>query len=156
MGIMKFNLRSTLPQSPAHFAGLRIIRFATALYMLVIVVRSCIHLFAPDGGALSIAGVDITVAGGDNIVAMFHQWGASQLLLVALLFVLFFRYPGLTPLILLALATDPILRAISGQILPVTTVGTPPGAALNWPSFGLLMVLFVLSLLERNPKKAAA
>jgi len=151
---MKFNLRSALPQSPAKFAGLKIIRFVTALYMLVMVVRSCIHLFAPDGGALSIAGVDIAVAGGDNIVAMFHQWGASQLILVAVLLVLFFRYPGLTPLILLSLASDPVMRAVSGQILPLTTVGTPPGAALNWPSFGLLIVLFILSLLERSPKKA--
>jgi hypothetical protein len=35
---------------------------------------------------------------------LFHQWGAIQLLLIALLVVLFFRYPGLTPLIVLTLA----------------------------------------------------
>jgi hypothetical protein len=38
-------------------------------------------VFAPDGGAGSIAGIDISVAGGANIVAVFAQWGWTQLLL---------------------------------------------------------------------------
>jgi hypothetical protein len=121
--------------------------------MFVIVVRSSIHFFSSDGGANSIAGVDISVEGGDNIVAIFHQWGAMQLLLVLLLYVLFFKYPGFTPLIVLTLAIDPIFRWISGQIMPVTTEGTPPGESLNGLSFIVLIVLFFASLLEREPKK---
>ena len=31
---------------------------------------------APDGGAYSIAGLDIHVAGGTNLIAIFSQWGA--------------------------------------------------------------------------------
>ena len=34
------------------------------------------RLFAPDGGAQTIAGVSTAVTGGSNIVAMFGQWGA--------------------------------------------------------------------------------
>jgi hypothetical protein len=116
----------------------------------VVLVRSCIHLFAPDGGANSIAGVDISVDGGDNIVAMFHQWGAIQLMLGALLCVLFLRYPGLTPLVILTLAIDPIMRAIAGLVGPLTSQSTPPGQALNWPAFYTLVVLFVASLITRE------
>ena len=116
-------------------------------------VRSCIHFFAPDGGANSIAGIDITVEGGDNIIAIFHQWGAMQLLLVLLLYVLFFRYPGFTPLIALTLAIDPIFRFIAGKLLPLTTEGTPPGESLNGLSFYVLLALLIASLIERTPKR---
>jgi hypothetical protein len=120
--------------------------------MFVIVVRSCIHFLAADGGANSIAGIDITVEGGDNIIAIFHQWGAMQLLLVLLLYVLFFRYPGFTPLIALTLAIDPIFRFIAGKLLPLTTEGTPPGESLNGLSFYVLAVLFLASLFEKASK----
>jgi hypothetical protein len=118
------------------------------------VVRSCIHLFAEDGGANSIAGIDISIAGGENIVAIFHQWGAIQLLLALLLVLLFFRYPGLTPLILLALALDPVLRSIAGAIAPITVEGTPPGESLNWPAFIVVFSLFLASLVEKDRKKS--
>jgi hypothetical protein len=118
--------------------------------MFVMVVRSCIHLFAADGGAQSIAGIDTTVEGGDNIIAIFHQWGAIQLILAVLLLVLFFRYPGLTPLILLTLALDPVMRFIAGQMMSLTTARTPPGEALNGASFYLLLILFMTSLVNRK------
>ena len=147
---MKLEVRGILPRDPTVFSGLRSVRVITAVYMVVIVVRSCVHLFTPDGGAQSIAGIDTSVAGGDNIIALMHEWGATQLLLIALLIVLFFRYPGLTPLIVLTLAAEGIMRMIASQILPVTTEGTPPGVALNWPVFGFMVVLFLLSLMERR------
>ena len=119
--------------------------------MFVMVVRSCIHLFASDGGAQSIAGIDVSVEGGNNIIAIFHQWGAIQLILAVLLLVLFFRYPGLTPLILLTLAFDPVLRFVAGQQMNVTATGTPPGEALNGVAFYLLLVLFLGSLWNKKP-----
>jgi hypothetical protein len=79
--------------------------------------------------------------------------GAVQLILIVLLYVLFFRYPGLTPLILITLAMDPVMRSISGHLQHLTTVGTPPGAMFNWPAFYLLMVLFIGSLVEKESKE---
>jgi len=149
---MKLDIRKVLPKNPSEFSGYRAVRILLAIYMFVIVVRSCIHFFASDGGANSIAGIDISVEGGDNIVAIFHQWGATQLLLVLLLYVLYFRYPGLTPLIALTLAIEPIFRFISGKIMPVTTEGTPPGESLNGVSFYVLIALFIASLFEKAPK----
>ena len=147
---MKFDFKKLLPNNPTSFEGFRAIRIITAIYLLVMVVRSCIHLFAADGGAQSIAGIDTSVEGGNNIIAIFHQWGAIQLILAVLLFVLFFRYPGLTPLILLTLALDPVMRFIAGQMMSVTSTGTPPGEALNGVSFFVLTLLFIASLIKKN------
>ena len=149
---MKIDVKRIFPNYPSEFNGYLAVRILLAIYMFVIVVRSCIHFFASDGGANSIAGIDISVEGGDNIVAIFHQWGAMQLLLVLLLYVLFFKYPGLTPLISLTLVIEPIFRLISGKIMPVTTEGTPLGESLNGASFFVLAVLFIASLIEKSVK----
>ena len=147
---MKFDIKKLLPDNPTKFEGFRAVRIVTAIYLLVMVVRSCIHLFAADGGAQSIAGIDTSVEGGNNIIAIFHQWGAIQLILAVLLFVLFFRYPGFTPLILLTLALDPVMRFIAGQMMSLTSTGTPPGEALNAAAFYLLALLFIASLIKKN------
>jgi hypothetical protein len=147
---MKFDIKKVFPNELSRFEGFRLIRLIAAVYIFVMVVRSCIHLFAPDGGAQSIAGIDTSVEGGNNIIAIFHQWGAIQLILAVLLLVLFFRYPGLTPLILLTLALDPVLRFIAGQQMSLTTTGTPPGEALNGAAFYLLLILFISSLVNKK------
>jgi hypothetical protein len=150
---MKLDIKKVLPRDPSVYNGHRSIRIITALYLLIVVIRSCVHLFASDGGANSIAGIDVSAEGGDNIIAIFHQWGAIQLLLAGLLVVLFFRYPGLTPLVVLTLAIDPIMRALAGQMMSVTSQSTPPGEALNWPTFFTLVLLFVASLKESSSTK---
>ena len=92
----------------------------------------------------------LAIPAATNIIAIFHQWGAIQLILAVLLLVLFFRYPGLTPLILLTLILDPILRFVAGQQMSLTTTGTPPGEALNGVSLYLLLVLFLASLWSKK------
>jgi len=82
---MKFNVRNVLPSNTAAFNGFPAIRWLTVPFLVVVIVRSCVHLFSADGGAQSIAGIDIAVEGGNNIVALFHQWGAIQLILALVL-----------------------------------------------------------------------
>ncbi len=117
-------------------------------YLVVITVRSLIHLLAADGGAQSIATIDTSVEGGSNIIAIFGQWGAIQLLLALLLWVLLLRYRGLTPLVLLVFLIEPVLRGFAGHLKPIETIGTAPGAALNWFVVPLMAVLLWLSLCE--------
>ncbi len=150
---MNIDVKKILPKVPSTYKGHKSIRIITAVYLLVVVIRSCVHLFTADGGANSIAGIDVSVEGGDNIIAIFHQWGAIQLILAGLLVVLFFRYPGLTPLVVLTLAIDPIMRALAGQMMSVTSQSTPPGEALNWPAFFTLVLLFAASIVESSSTK---
>lgn len=143
---MNFDISAVFPKDPSVYEGFLFVRIIAALLLFVVVVRSCIHLFAPDGGAQRIAGIDTSVEGGNNIIAMFHQWGAIQLILAVLLYVLFFRYPGFTPLIVLTLAFDPVMRFVASRILSVTSTRKPPGAALNAPAFIVLILLFIASI----------
>lgn len=150
---MKINLKKVLPSELSSYNGNRIVRIATALYLMVMIARSAIHLFSSDGGASGIAGIDISVTGGDNIIAIFHQWGATQLLLALLLSLLLIRYSGMTPLIVLTLAVEPVMRLIAGQMKSVTADGPPPGESLNGLSFVFLAVLFIASVLEKRTPK---
>ena len=143
---MNLDINKVFPMDPSIYEGFLFVRIATALLLFVVVVRSCIHLFASDGGAQRIAGIDTSVEGGKNIIAMFHQWGAIQLILAVLLYVLFFRYPGFTPLIVLTLAFDPVMRFVASRVLSVTSTRKPPGAALNAPAFVIAMLLFAASI----------
>lgn len=146
-------LNAIFPKNPKIYLGYTFVRVIAFVYMLVIIARSCIHLFSADGGAESIAGIDTSVAGGQNIIAIFHQWGAIQLLLISFMTVLFFFYQGLTPLIVLFLSLDAPLRALAGMMGKVESAHTPPGEALNWPAFFLLLILFIVSLLKAKAKQ---
>ena len=141
-----------LPRNPKEFGGYFVVRVLTLFFLLVVVARSATHLFSPDGGAESIAGIDTSVAGGSNIIALFHQWGAIQLLFVGLMLVLFFAYKGFTPLVILFLALDAPMRALAGQMGAVESTRTPPGEALNWPVFFVLVALFIVSLVGKKSK----
>ena len=86
---------------------------------LVITFRSMVHVFRKDGGANSIAGIDLDVDGGQNIVAIFAQWGLEQLLLASLAWLALLRYRGLIPLILLINLLDNIGRILVGRSKPL-------------------------------------
>lgn len=141
-----------LPASPKEYRGYPFVRIITFVFILIVMARSVVHVFTPDGGAESIAGIDTSVEGGRNIIAIFHQWGAIQLLLAGLMLVLFFAYRGLTPLVILFLSLDAPLRALAGQMGAVESTRTPPGEALNWPVFFVLVILFGLSLISKRAK----
>jgi hypothetical protein len=135
-----------LPDDVSDYHGPRIATWIIGGLLVLITVRSLVHLFAPDGGAESIATIDTSVEGGANIIAIFGQWGAIQLFLAALLWVLLLRYRGLLPLIALVLLVEPLLRELSGRLKPIDTMGTAPGAALNFAAIVFTALLLYLTL----------
>lgn len=149
------NPRRLLPDDPGTATGPPLARAFTFGYLGLVLVRSLIHLLASDGGAQSIATVDLSVEGGENIVAMFGQWGAIQLLLGVLLVVLVLRYPGLVPLTLATLLAELVLREVAGALKPLTTVGTAPGSVGNTPALVMVTAALLLSLCPRRPQRPA-
>ena len=150
------DFRRLLPADPGHYVGPLLAIWVLSAYLLVIVARSLVHLFAPDGGASSIATIDLDVEGGVNIVAIFGQWGAIQLLFAAVLVTLLVRYRGLAPFIALSLAVEPLLRILAGTLKPVETLGTAPGAALN-DYMGVVMIIALwLSLCPTRPASSGS
>ncbi len=145
-------LTRLLPDDARTYGGPAFAWWMAAAYLALLTVRSLIHLFATDGGAQTIATIDTTVAGGENIIALFGQWGAIQLLLAVVLWVLLLRYRGLTPFVFLILIVEPVLRAISGSLKPVQAVGIVPGHVLNWLAVPLLVAGLLFSLCGRKPR----
>ncbi len=126
--------------------GTKIPFYIFALYAIVSTVRSCIHLLSPDGGAGTIAGMDLSVAGADGIIFAFALWGSSQLLFALIQLLTVIRYRSLIPFMWLILALEVLLRELVGAMKPVTFAHTPPGAIGNQIILPLAVVMLVWSL----------
>lgn len=122
--------------------------YGFALYAIISMVRSFIHLLAPDGGAGSIAGLNLSVAGADGIIFAFGLWGSSQLLFAIIQLLVVFRYRSLIPFMWLMLILEVLLRQLVGQMKPVAFAHTPPGAIGNeiiLPMAALMVAMSVWS-----------
>ena len=126
-------------------------------WMLVVVAgistaRGLIHVFAPDGGAQSIAGIRVDVAGGINIVAIFAQWGASQLVLALIIWVVLVKYRPLVPMMWLVTVSEQLLRLLTGHLKPLSTEQPPPGAYWTYILLPLAIFMLLASLWDGRSK----
>jgi hypothetical protein len=144
---MKQILAKLTPASADNvLSGSRIPTHVFILIAVVSTIRSCIHLFAPDGGAGSVAGIDLSVAGADGVVFAFALWGSSQLLFALVQLLVAFRYRSLVPLMYALLIVETLLRVWVGRTRPVAFGHTPPGAIGNYVVLPLALVMLILSL----------
>ena len=134
------DLRVILPRNVFSYRGAQGAAWFTLLVAIIITARSPVHVFRADGGASSIAGIDIEVESGHNLVAMFAQWGLEQLLLAAVAWLAILRYRGLIPLVLLINLLDVVGRIAVGRAKPLEVAKPPPGACGSWIGFPLLAV----------------
>mgnify|MGYP006279357669 CR=1 FL=1 len=109
-------------------------------------LRSLIHIFAPDGGAGSIAGIEVSGPQALNLIAIFAQWGVSQLLLAVLGWVVIFRLRSLLSLMLAIQLVEMALRILVGHLKPIAVVSPPPGAYASWVLLPLTAVFLILEL----------
>ena len=94
------NFRAILPDQREEYRGTKAsFWFLVALNVLV-TVRSLIHMLAADGGANSIAGLNVDGAQGDNLISIFSTWGLSQLLLALATWAVVARYRPFVPMML--------------------------------------------------------
>lgn len=135
--------------------GSKIPFYIFTLYAILSAVRSCIHLLAPDGGAGSIAGLDLTVAGADGIIFGFALWGSSQLLFAFIQILVVVRYRSLVPLMWLMLILEVLLRQLVGVLKPVTFAHTPPGAIGNQLFLPLAALMLAWSVWSAIRQKGA-
>jgi hypothetical protein len=145
------NWSHLLPPPCDDYRGSRLAFSFLVLVAVVSTARSLVHILAPDGGAGSIAGLAVGVADGANIVAMFGQWGASQLILALFYWLAILRYRSLVPLMLAVLLLEQALRIAVGQLKPVEVAAPPPGEVGSY----LLLPLSALALalaLRKTPE----
>ncbi len=121
------------------------------LYIFILVaaigmVRSCIHIFSPDGGAGSIAGMNLVVTGANEVIFAFALWGAEQLIYASLQWIVILRYRSLIPLMWLIQFLETLGRILVGRLKPVTFAHTPPGVYQNYIYLGLAVLMLALVL----------
>lgn len=147
-------LRRLLPNMITNeFDGFRISIFVFALLTAMILVRSCIHIFAVDGGAQSIATIPLDTfsdSGAASVVSLFALWGQSQLLLALVFVVVLVRYRSLIPLCYALLVLEWGGRFAIGFYKPIETLETAPGEAANLPIAIICLIMLALSLVERT------
>ena len=119
-------------------------RFALAvlaLFALINAGRGAIHAFAPDGGAHSIAGLDLSGGSRTTILSLFAALGFHQLIMAGFqLFVLAFRRDLVV--IALVLQTAETAFGVANLYFYRTFPVVVPGRAFNTG----LLVLLVLTL----------
>lgn len=141
------SLSSLFPRIDRDYTGPRSAFVFLVIISIVSTIRSLIHILSADGGATSIAGIPIDVAGGHNIVAIFGQWGASQLILALMYWLVIIRYRFLVPAMLGLTLVEQLLRLGVGQIKPIVEViRAPPGAIGSLVLLPLTVIALWISL----------
>ena len=116
---------------------------------IITIIRSLIHIISPDGGAGSIAGIPLSqysMEASQTIIFMFALWGISQLIIGLFYIYVLIIKPNLIPIMLLSLTLEYSLRLIIGQLKPILTTHTAPGAYGNYIMIPLSIILFLLSI----------
>ncbi|MCH4888079.1 hypothetical protein EZV73_10870 [Acidaminobacter sp. JC074] len=131
-----------------QYRGYKIALYAFYLLTAVTLWRSQHHLFAPDGGAQTIATIPLdsfTSLGSQAVVGVFGLWGLSQLIIGLIYLLVAFRYRAMIPLMYLLMGVEYAFRAFYFPVFkPVPTVGTAPGAMVNIPSILFALVMLIL------------
>lgn len=128
-----------------EYTGNKIAYWVFVLLSIVSMVRSCIHFLAPDGGAGSIAGLDLS-NGMENIVFAFGLWGLSQIIYAFLQLLVAFRYKTLIPLMYIILIFETLGRMFVGRIKPPILFHKPPGGIANDIVLPLAIVMLIFAL----------
>jgi hypothetical protein len=125
--------------------GMKLPVYVFMVLAVVSTVRSCIHLLAPDGGAGSIAGMNLQVAGAPEIIFSFALWGSAQLIYALIQLAVAFRYRSLVPFMYVLLIVETLLRMLVGHMRPVVFAHRPPGAYGNYVMLPLAALMLGLS-----------
>ena len=139
-----------------HYRGLKISQYAFFLISAVTLVRSLIHVFAPDGGAQSIATIPLdsySAEAASTVILMFSLWGLSQLLMGIVYLGVSLKYRSLIPAMYVLVIFEYAMRIVIGQMKPILTTGTAPGSIGSWIMVPVCAVLLALSLIPAKSSK---
>lgn len=141
------------PHTISEYRGRLVSLYFFVLLTAVTLVRSLIHIIAPDGGAQSVATIPLdafTDNGVAVVVHLFALWGLSQLVVGVLYLVALLRFRGLIPLLYGLAIVEYGVRLLLTFLKPIETTGTAPGAVGNYVLLPLLAVMLWLSLSRRR------
>ncbi len=154
---MKSTKINLLPNAVDNrFNGIKLAQYAFLMITLATIVRSLIHVFAPDGGAQSIATIPLDTYPAEaaaTVIFMFSFWGLSQLLMGMVYLGVYLKYKSLIPMMYVLLILEYVMRIVIGQMKPIVTAGTAPGSVGSWIMVPVCIVLLLFSLLPTRAAK---
>ena len=112
-------------------------------------------MFAPDGGAQSIATIPLSkysAEPSDVIIHIFAEWGLTQLLFGILYIIVLWRYKSLIPLMYLFILTEYACRIFITLYKPIALEGTAPGGIGNYILTPVALLMLALSLQKHTAK----
>ena len=131
------------------YRGALIAKYVFMVMTVLTVGRSLVHIILPDGGAQTIATIPLDSypqEASDTIIAMFAQWGLTQLMMGLFYMLVIWRYQSLIPLGWALILFEWTGRLVIGFFKPIETVETPPGAIGNMVIPILALVMLPMSL----------
>lgn len=131
------------------YRGALIAKYVFMVMTVLTVGRSLVHIILPDGGAQTIATIPLDSypqEASDTIIAMFAQWGLTQLMMGLFYMLVIWRYQSLIPLGWSLILFEWTGRLVIGFFKPVETVETPPGAIGNMVIPILAIIMLPMSL----------
>lgn len=138
------------PSTNDQYRGARVSAAFLGLAAVLTLIPALIHSFLPDGGAHSIAGLDL----GDRralVVDLFRWEGATQLAQGAAMLAVALRYQSLTAFYLLLIIAERGLMALQGWVISPPADGHHPPEHYGSPVFVVLSAIFlVLALRPRR------
>ena len=139
-------MRLLPPTTNDSYTGSTLSAYFLTAFSILTIVPGCIHVFAPDGGAGSIAGLNLS-QNGRTIIALFAWAGATQIAFGLAMLVVSLWYRSLVPLILSLVIVERTLHALDGWVLKAGAGGHHPpehyGVLVSLP---LLVAALALSL----------
>lgn len=139
-----------------NYKGLKIALYVFYVLTLVTLWRSQHHLFAADGGAMSIASIPLDTFTSDGemaVIGIFSLWGLSQLIIGFINLVVAIRYRSLVPFMYLLMFFEYMIRTFYiSNFKPIPTLETAPGAIGNIILIIIVPILFTLSIINKKGK----
>jgi hypothetical protein len=143
-------MRLLPPSTNAAYSGSMLSAYFLALFSVLTIVPGCIHTFAPDGGAGTIAGLDLS-QNGRVIIAIFAWAGATQIAFGLATLIVSLRYRSLVPLMLALAIVERTLHALNAWVVKGAEVGHhPPEHYAVLVGLPLLFGALVLALRTRT------
>ena len=137
------------PSTNDRYVGSPLSAWFLTLFSVLTIVPGAIHTFAPDGGAGSIAGIDLS-QNGRVIIAVFAWAGATQIAFGLATLIVSLRYRDLVPLMLVLALVERTLHALNGWFFKGAGGHHPPEHYAVLVSLVLLTLALALSLRDRN------
>jgi hypothetical protein len=142
------------PSTNDQYRGSDLSSAFLGLLAVLTIAPALVHSFAPDGGAVGIAHLDL----GDRrdlVVAVFRWEGATQLALGLAMLAVALRYRPLTALFLMLVILERGLMALQGWVLAPPASGRHPPEHYGSLVMVALSVVFLVLALRPSARRRA-